>query len=235
MAESEPEVSFDVSALSGRSATLRCAPTATLGSLAPLIAKELGLDAAYGLRCFRSAGSDYHLPDSALASELASGSIVVVANSEPQWCSDQCFTMLAGTSRGGEDESCETRLEIHAGGRFVYNQIFTVGGEDDDDEDDFEEDITDADGTWKVEKTDDDELLVLEGVSKKRSCRRLGGPALVCSTESLSPELEESSNAFHMTLWKSNLLESQEPVGKRPSPPRCFGRAGPSWRVSPLK
>lgn len=26
--------------------------------------------------------------------------------------------MLAGTSRGGEDESCETRLEIHAGCHF---------------------------------------------------------------------------------------------------------------------
>lgn len=32
-------------------------------------------------------------------------------------------------------------------------------------------------GTWKVEKTDDDELLVLEGVSKKRSCR-MGHAAL---------------------------------------------------------
>ncbi|CAE7864974.1 unnamed protein product [Symbiodinium microadriaticum] len=174
MAEGIAEVTFEVSLLSGTTASISCPADASLGSLVHDIGLKLGLmkekqmPSLLFLPSSAETGAE-PLQETVTAGELANQSIVAGVHAEPGWCTQKCFKKfwIHGRHCGMEEDSEDFVLKLYAGGKFNYSEKFHSH----DAENGYNYDRkTDASGTWRlirrdVGKEDLEEAIYLEGTA----------------------------------------------------------------------
>ena len=176
------DVTFEVSLLSGTTASIVCPGDASLGSLQREICVKLGLlkgDEMPSLFFLPSRGESGQEPlqETITARELASQSIIAAVNAEPDWCANKSFkkSWVHGRHCGKEEDSEDIVVKLHAGGIFSYRAHYH--SHDAECGYNYDQKI-EASGTWRLNrraKEDEQELeevICLEGTATEQTAEQ---------------------------------------------------------------
>ncbi|CAK9045891.1 Uncharacterized protein SCF082_LOCUS25897 [Durusdinium trenchii] len=169
----ESSITFKVSMISGAEGTVSGDAAETLADVKGKVMEVLNLSMS-SVSLFLDSAPGEELQDDRSIKDLSGCNLLVVVPSEPEWCTNKCFTQeyIRGRRCGMEETSEDVEVRILSGGEFAFKRKH----HDHDAECGYSHDSSvTAQGTWLVrwDPTQKKEVLELTGEATRRETQRV--------------------------------------------------------------